>query len=61
MSADVVMPVRERPDAMRETAVRIFIRAARRLDYAVQRYEFRDYELPQGLLLSAWGLSLIYM
>ncbi len=38
--ADVVVPIRLRPAAMRKAAVEVFVLAARCLDDAIERHEF---------------------
>ena len=42
VSANVIVPVRQRPAAMHKAAIGVFICAARRLDHAVQRDEFSN-------------------
>jgi hypothetical protein len=50
--ADVVVPVGNRPAAILESAVSIFVFAPRRLDHAVQAREFVHDQL------SHWALSI---
>ena len=56
--ANVIVPIRLRPAAMRKAACGVFLRAPWRLDHAVQRDEFSDNKFSHVAPLML-GLSIV--